>query len=253
MTIRALIVDDEMHCRENLAMLIQEYCPDVEIIASASDAASALLLIEEHHPDLVFLDIMMPKTDGFGLLENIENRTFSVVFTTAHSEFALKAFRSNALDYLQKPIDISELEQAVAKVRDRLAIKTDAGDVVSTIRKVLGEMGIGSGNEEMAVPTRDGLEVVRYDDILRLEASESYTTIYLSDGRKFISSRTIKVYEDHLPENQFCRVHKAHLINMKFLKGYNRTEGHMAVMKNGDLIPVSRRKLSILLDRIQPF
>jgi two-component system LytT family response regulator len=186
-------------------------------------------------------------------LEKIEERKFAVVFTTAHSEFALKAFKSDALDYLQKPIDIHELEHAVAKVREKLRSKGESSDMLNTIRKVLGEMGIGSAKDEMSVPTRDGLEIIRFDDILRLEASESYTTIFLCDGRKFISSKTIKVYEDHLPESQFCRVNKAHLINMRHLKGYNRTEGHMAVMRNGDLIPVSRRKLSVLLERIQPF
>lgn len=254
--IRALIVDDELHCRENLQLMVEDFCPDVKVVGTASNAASAIELIRGNEVDLVFLDIMMPGTDGFELLQSLDNPTFSIVFTTAHSEFALKAIKAGALDYLQKPIDIAELQSAVQKVVARIGATPKVKDVESTVRKVLNEIGLldkPSGSSEVAIPTRDGLEVVKHRDIVRLEASDCYTTLYLEDGRKFLSSKTIKVYEDHLPPKYFLRVHKSHLLNLSFLKGFSRGEGNMAILKNGELIPVARRKLQLFLSRIQSF
>lgn len=253
MTLRALIIDDELHCRENLQLLIEDYCPEVQIIGSASDALSAKNMIESELPDLVFLDIMMPGKDGFGLLGELESRDFTLVFTTAHSEFALRAFKSGAVDYLQKPIDIEELRAAVDKASERQRSRHADGSLANTVRKVLEDLGMQNNQGELAVPTRDGLEILRYEEIVRLEGSDSYTTLFLADGRRFVSSRTIKVYEDNLPSSQFCRVHKAHLINIRQLRTYSRSEGHIAVMRNGDQIPISRRKLALLLARIQTF
>jgi len=253
--IRALIVDDELHCRENLQLLVKDFCPEVELVGTAHSATSAREVIESEKIDLVFLDIMMPSTDGFQLLESLEKRDFAIVFTTAHSEFALKAIKAGAIDYLQKPIDISELQEAVKRVALNVKQSSKTEEVETTVRKVLHEMGLNtnSSNSEIAIPTRNGLEIVRHKDIVRLEGNDSYTTIYLQDGRKFLSSKTIKVYEDHLPSKYFFRVHKSHVVNLSYLKAYTRIDGNIAILTTGDQVPVARRKLQNFLDRVQSF
>lgn len=253
--IRALIVDDELHCRENLQLLVKDFCPEVELVGTAHSAASAKEVIDSEKIDLVFLDIMMPTSDGFQFLESFTKRDFSIVFTTAHSEFAMKAIKAGAIDYLQKPIDISELQEAVQRVASHLKLHSKSNEVEDTVRKVLSEMGLNaaSPNSEIAIPTRNGLEIVRHKDIVRLEGNDSYTTIFLSDGRKFLSSKTIKVYEDHLPNKYFFRVHKSHVLNLSYLTAFSRIDGNIAVLTTGEQIPVARRKLQTFLDRVQSF
>lgn len=256
--IRALIVDDELHCRENLQMLVEDFCPEVQLVGTAPSADKAKEILESDDVDLVFLDIMMPKTDGFGLLDSLNKRNFAIVFTTAHSEFAMKAIKTGAIDYLQKPIDITELQEAVKKVGEKTKSNQNIQEVEDTVKKVLAQMGVDQGTQhsttnEIAIPTREGLEIVRHKEIVRLEGNDSYTTIYLSDGRKFLSSKTIKVYESHLPERYFMRVHKSHVLNLSYLKAFSRTGGNIAVLRNGDQVPVARRKLQHFLDRVQSF
>ena len=253
--IRALIIDDELHCRENLQFLVKDFCPEVELVGMANSAEMARQILSTERVDLVFLDIMMPQTDGFQLLQSLDSRSFEIVFTTAHSEFALKAIKTGAVDYLQKPIDIEELQEAVKKAAARIKSPENTLAVEDTVRKVLREMGLGhqSTPTEISIPTRSGLEIVPHKDIVRLEGNDSYTTIFLQDGRKFLSSKTIKVYEDHLPEQHFMRVHKSHVLNLSYLKSFSRIDGNIAVLSNGDHIPIARRKLQSFLDRVQSF
>jgi len=243
----AIIVDDELHCRENLKMLIEEFCPQIEILGLASSAVEAKLLLEEKTPDVLFLDVMMPNTDGFGLLKSIENRTFDVVFTTAHNEFALKAIKESAIDYLEKPINIEELQAAARKIVPK--DETQNTKLDELLNKISP-----SESKKLAVPTSDGLTMLNTKEIIHLDASESYTTIYLETGKRLVSSKTIKVYEEHLPKNDFYRVHKSHIINVTYhLKEFSRTQGNMAIMSNGKHIPVSRRKVAEFVEHISTF
>ena len=252
MPLRALIVDDEPDARENLRIMLEDHCPEVEVVAHAASAEQARQLIALHRPQALFLDIKMPGEDGFSLLRSIRHLELSVVFTTAYDEFALQAFRQNALDYLEKPIDPEELIRAVRKLA-RIAGDPDDGARHHTALDALMSDPESPLSKRMAVPGRDGLVLIRHDDITHLEASNSYTTVFTSDGRKVISSKNIRVFETHLDAKKFFRVHKSYIINLEHLKGFSRGEVNMALLDNGAVIPVSRRRLPDLLGMIETF
>lgn len=252
MSISAIIIDDEFNARNNLKLLIEDFCPDVDVVAEAESADQARSLIEEHHPDLLFLDINMPNEDGFELLESLPERDFSVIFITAHNQFALKALKAGAIDYLEKPIDVEELQEAVQKIVDSSA---KVGDInVDSVKSILQQFKNDSNSDTIAVPTLTGYEIIKISDIVRLEADESYTKLFLTDGSKSVSSMTIAKYERVLNPSVFFRVHKSHIINKRdHLKEFNRHDGNVAIMDNGSTIPVSRRKLTDFINAIKTF
>ncbi len=249
MKIRSVIVDDELNCRDNLQMIINDYCPEIEIVGMADSAQKARDLISAHKPDLVFLDIKMPREDGFQLLQSIPERKFSVVFTTAYNEYALQAFKVDAVDYIEKPIGLDELRSAVKKV---IRLNPDLSiELSSQIENTDPKKTVFKDNEKISLATRDGFTVVKNDEIIHLEASDNYTMIYMNDNRKFLSCKNIKVYEDSLNPEVFYRVHKSHIINVKHhLKGFTRQDGNNVQLSNGKMIPVARRKLSDFMDII---
>ncbi len=247
----AIIVDDEEFARENLRMLVEEYCEEVQLLGAAYSAAQARQLIEDTNPDLIFLDIMMPGEDGFMFLQSIEERTFQVIFTTAFRDYALRAIKESAIDYLEKPIDIEELQKAIAKVKDVLDNKKTARVSDTRIAKVLENIALTNTVEKTVIPTKDGLAIVKNTDIIHLEAYENYTTIHLLGGKKYVSSKSIKAFEDRLDPNMFFRLHKSHIINIAHhLKEFSRTNGNIAIMTDGTQIPVARRKLQDFLEKI---
>ncbi len=251
MTLKALIVDDEFNARNNLKILIDEFCPELKIIGLVESAAEARITIEKEKPDVIFLDIAMPKEDGFSLLKSYVDRTFSVVFTTAYNEYALKAFKENAIDYLEKPISIDDLQKAVMKV-----IKVHGSNEQKSPAELskLVDVAMEDKNDRISIPTRDGYIIIRNTDIIHLEASDNYTMIYLIDGSRHLSSKNIKVYEENLNQEVFFRTHKSHIINVEHhLKEFSRSEGNMAVLTNGINVPIARRKMSNFLSRINTF
>jgi len=251
MTLKALIVDDEFNARNNLKILIDEFCPELKIIGLVESAEEARIIIKKEKPDVVFLDIAMPKEDGFSLLKSYKNRDFSVVFTTAYNEYALKAFKENAIDYLEKPISIDDLQKAVQKV-----MKVHGSNEQRTPAELseLVDEAMEGKNDRISIPTRDGYVIIRNTDIIHLEASDNYTMIYLIDGSRHLSSKNIKVYEENLNQEVFFRTHKSHIINVEHhLKEFSRSEGNMAVLTNGINVPIARRKMSNFLSRINTF
>jgi two-component system LytT family response regulator len=245
---KALIVDDEQFCRDNLRMMLEEHCPEIRQIELASGAEEARAAINVSQPDVLFLDIKMPKESGFDLLESLDNQKMSVIFTTAHNEYALKALKAQALDYLEKPISYEELQLAVGKVKKA---KIGEHNSMSEIKELIRKAYVDHEDDKIAVPMREGYEIIACRDLIHLEASESYTTLFLADGKKMLSSKNIKVYEDKLSAETFFRVHKSHIINVRYhLRGFNRIDGNSAVMSNGKHIPIARRKLQTFLDRI---
>ena len=251
MTLTALIVDDEFYARNNLKILIDEFCPELKIVGLVESAEQARIIIEKEKPDVVFLDIAMPKEDGFSLLKSYENRDFSVVFTTAYNEYALKAFKENAIDYLEKPISIDDLQKAVQKV-----MKVHGSNEQRTPAELseLVDEAMEGKNDRISIPTRDGYVIIRNTDIIHLEASDNYTMIYLIDGSRHLSSKNIKVYEENLNQEIFFRTHKSHIINVEHhLKEFSRSDGNMAVLTNGINVPIARRKMSNFLSRINTF
>jgi len=246
--LKALIIDDEHHCRENLKMVIDDFCPELEVIGLANGANEGRDLLKLHSPDVIFLDVMMPNEDGFAFLKSLNKREFSVIFTTAHNEFALKAIKASAVDYLEKPINIEELQTAISKLQPNQK-KDNPG-----IQEFLEKLSQHDSQKKIAVPTRDGLTLINTNEIIHLDADESYTTIYLSNGKRLVSSKTIKIYEEHLPKSDFYRIHKSHIINVTHhLLEFSRSEGNMAIMSNGKHIPVSRRKVAEFVEHISTF
>lgn len=250
MALRALIVDDEADARENLRLMLEDHCPEVEVVGQAGSAAEARERIQELQPNALFLDIKMPGEDGFQLLASIAELDLPVVFTTAYDEYALKAFKQNALDYLEKPIDADDLKRAVGKLQK---LTGELGSTPTSAFAALMKDPASPLSARLAIPGREGLTLLKHEDILYLEANDSYTTIHLKDGKRSVSSKHIRVFENNLDPKSFFRVHKSYIINLAHLASFNRTEGNMAVLDNGAMVPVSRRRLADFLGLINTF
>ena len=245
--LKALIIDDEFHCRETLNQLIGEFVPEIKVVALANSASAARDLFKMENPDLIFLDIKMPKENGFDFLNSIDSSEVSVIFTTAHNEYAIDAIRANAIDYLEKPINIDDLMEAVNRVIEKK--KSDLPEISAILEKIQS-----TRQDKVSIPTKDGFVYVNSSEIIHLEASDSYTYIYLTENRKYLSSKNIKVFENHLNGHSFFRVHKSHIINLKdHLREFKRSDGNQVLLSEGRSAPVSRRKLSDFLSRINGY
>ena len=246
--VKAIIVDDEPDCCESLAILLERYCPQVNIAAICQNSNEALALIKQQQPHILFLDIEMPYMNGFELLEEIGNISFEVIFTTSYDHYAIKAFRISALDYLLKPIDREELQKAVEKATRRLQ-----GPLPQQLEIFLQKMQQPSAHiQNIALPTLEGLEMVAIDSIIRCESDSNYTAVILKSKQKMIVSRTLKEVERILEEYLFLRVHHSHLINLNEINKYIRGEGGYLVMSDGSSVDVSRSKKETLLKKLQP-
>ncbi len=248
----ALIVDDEPRGRTTLRTLLEMHCPDVKILAEADSASAGVEAVREHKPDIVFLDIQMPGGSGFQLLEQVGDIRFKVIFTTAHGEYALKAIKYAALDYLLKPIDGDELVLAVDRARKELAESSgDAAETQVALRGLLENVRAASpANAKIALPFSDGLQFVEVKDIVRFEASGSYTEVVLLNSDKIVVSKPIKVYDDMLGDSDFFRVHNSHLVNLDHVVKYIRSDGGRVEMRDKATIAVSRRKKDELIKRL---
>lgn len=237
--LKAIIVDDELHGRENLKLIIQNFCPEIEVKGSANDVVSAIALVKNHLPDVVFLDINMPVLDGFDFLDEFEDRKFMVVFVSAHNEFGINAVKVGAEDYLLKPINIKELKLCVKKL---LTIK----DKKNSIKPIFE-------NNKLVIAASHGFNILNIDDILRLEADGCYTTIVTKDQKNTLISRTLKDFEASLPKEYFFRIHKSHLINLKYIKDYSNFSGNFVTMTDGSKVEISRRKTPEFIQRVKTF
>ena len=249
MKLRALVIDDEEFARKNLQLLIEEYCPDIEVIGEATGKEQAKVIIESSKPDVVFLDIRMPSgSEGFELLEEVENKNFLVVFVTAFKDYAVRAFNASAVYYLLKPIDIDDLKIAVDKlVEAKKLFSEDPENFVTYFRslKDLSQSLLHNKvSNRIAISHTKGLKVVEDNTITHLEASGNCTTIYFEDGTRYLDTRTLKIYEHILSPDKFFRVHKSHIINMSRLTEYLNEDGHFAVLKGGIRIPVARNRVT---------
>jgi two-component system, LytTR family, response regulator len=244
--LKAIIVDDELKSRESLRILIEDFCEGIQIQQLCQNVAEVVAAIDEIEPDVVFLDIQLQRETGFDLLTQLKNYNFAVIFTTAYSEFAIKAFKFSAIDYLLKPIDIEELRGAIKKVGRR-----NSNDIEEKINQLFQNLqSKNTDNYKLALPTSDGLVFVRVSDILYCVASSNYTEINMVDSKKHLVSRTLKEYEDILVEQNFFRIHNSYLINLNRIKKYVRGEGGYVVMNNDVSLDVSKRKKDGFLSRI---
>lgn len=237
---KAIIVDDEQKGREILQKLIKDYCKDIDIVAEACDINEGYNLIQSHKPDVVFLDIEMPGGNGFSLLDKFSTVNFKVIITTAFDEYALKAIKHHAFDYLLKPIDIDELIIAVDTVKkvleSHIPQHTQEAVNLSIAPQKL------SLNGRIPLPVKDGIIYLLVLNIVRIESDGGYSTFYTCDGKKYVVSKNLKDYEDMLPEKEFFRVHKSHLINIKKVKKYIRIDGNFLEMEDGSIVEIARRK-----------
>jgi two-component system LytT family response regulator len=243
-----IIIDDEKHCREVLQVMLSRYCPQLQVIASCESGREALQEVEKQQPDLVFLDIEMPGMNGFEWLDNCPRKDFAIIFTTAYNDYAIKAIKHSALDYLLKPIDSLELVAAVNKATGEKAFKTEA-----KVSQLLEAMQEKKPNKRFAVPSMEGLILINTEDIEYVQSDGAYSHFYFTNKKHLLISKTLKEAEDVLPVSDFFRIHNSYLVNLKYVQKYIRGEGGEVLMLNGQMIPVSRTKKQeflALLERI---
>ncbi|HUR12629.1 MAG TPA: LytTR family DNA-binding domain-containing protein [Flavitalea sp.] len=246
--IKAIIVDDEIDCCETIADLLQTYCPSIEITAVFHNGAEALTGILKHQPDLVFLDVEMPRMNGFEMLELLPQVNFDIIFTTSYDQYALKAIRFSAIDYLLKPIDRNELQKSVQKVAQR-SQRTISKQVEILMQKIHQP---GKSISKIALPTMEGLQMIPVDSIISCESDGNYTIILLKSRQKLIASTPLKEIEDVLEDHSFVRVHRCYLVNLNEVEKYVKGEGGYLVMSDGSSINVSRSKKDSLLKKLLP-
>lgn len=246
-TIKAVLIDDEEKARHNLESLLKDYCPQVKVMAMADGVKPGMEAIKEYDPDVVFLDVKMQNETGFDLLEKIEELNFEVIFVTAHDRYAIDAFKFCALDYIMKPINIEELEAAVAKVSNK--VNSDQPNIsLEILRENLHKKDFSQ--KKIGIPTSEGLLFIKVINIIRCEADGSYTQIYLMDGHKITVSRILKEYEELLKDYNFVRVHQSHLINLEHIKKYISAKGGQVVMINDSIVGVSRNYKERFLNKM---
>ena len=242
----ALIVDDEKNGRENLCGLIEKYCPQINIVAEAASVTEAIQKIEEFQPKLIFLDIEMPGGNGFTLLEHFKSFPFEVIFVTAYDNFAIKAIRFSASDYLLKPINLNELINAVDKVSQRISQRGENERI-----RQLYQNSLHPSNPKIGLPTGERIEFVEVKSIIRCQGEINYTHLYFSDRKPMLSAKSLIEFEELLGEYGFIRVHKTHLVNMNHVSSFTRNDGGMLILSNGDSVLISRRRRDYTFEQLK--
>ncbi|MBC7891271.1 MAG: response regulator transcription factor [Sphingobacteriaceae bacterium] len=257
-TLRAAIIDDETNARQALSNLLQLLCPDVTICGEAKNVSSGIELIQAQRPDLVFLDIQMPGKTGFDLLSAFENAEFGVIFTTAYQEYAIRAFRFSAIDYLLKPIDPDELQQAVGRYQARLAAVNPQQlrilqEHIENPAKAGLHQRLSNAGQSIALPTAEGIHFVQMADIIQCESLGSYTKFHLVGSKPIVVSRLLKEYEEILDKYQFFRIHQSNIINLEHIKRYVKGDGGQVWLSDNSEVEVSRRRKEEFLALLSDF
>ncbi|RKD91665.1 LytR/AlgR family response regulator transcription factor [Mangrovibacterium diazotrophicum] len=244
-TIKAILVDDEKNGRENLRGLLQQYCPEVSLLAEAQNALQAIDLIQEHQPDLVFLDIEMPGGNGFKVLEFFKEPQFSVIFVTAYDHYAIQAIRFSALDYILKPIDLLLLKSAVNRFVEQKSTED------KRLEQFLKNETRTKENKRIALPMTDMINYIEINCIIKCQGEANYTRFYLTGGKEYLVSKSLVEYEEILNGFGFFRTHKSFLVNVSHIVSFVKTDGGYLVMSDKSTVPVSRRKKELVLKEIQ--
>jgi two-component system LytT family response regulator len=243
---KILIIDDENRTRQLIANMINSFGLDVETIPEGENVQSGVKAIEKHNPDIVFLDIQMPDGTGFDVLRSVTEKNFEVVFITAHEEFAIKAIKFSALDYLLKPVDPGELKQALDKALEALEEKQENSQFDALQTNI-------NPNEKrrLVLKTQESVHVVELDQIIRCEADRNYTSFFLLENKKILVSKTLKEYETLLSGHNFLRVQQSHLVNINYVDRYDKKNGGAVVMKDGSEVPLSPAKRELFFKRLE--
>lgn len=236
--LRSILIDDELSSLQNLQQKLKEFCPDVEILACTQKPEEAITLIKQYKPDVIFLDIEMPRMNGFRMLDELGEFDFDIIFTTAYNHYAVDAIRISAFDYLMKPIAIKDLQNSVERLAKHRKIQTkDRLDVLRTSLSNTKDQA-----EKIAIPTNDGLEFIPINNILHIESSSNYSKIYLQNGKNILVTKLLKDFEDLLVPYRFYRIHNSHLINLRYIEKYIKGDGGQVRLVNGTVLDVARRK-----------
>ena len=234
-----IIIDDESSSRNSLKQKLTNYCPGVSIIAECESGEEGIKKIEEWNPDIVFLDVEMPRMNGFTMLQQLKNRNFELIFITAYDHYAIKAIKFSALDYIVKPVEIDDLKAAVEKVMQKRSKPAGNERLELLLQNLLSEK---KEQQRIAIPSTEGLQFIDINDIIYLEAQSNYTIIYLKEAYKLTVTKTLKDFEELLPVSIFIRIHHSHIINKNAVEKYIRGEGGQVVLTNGITLDVAKRK-----------
>jgi two-component system LytT family response regulator len=241
-----LIIDDEQPSRDNLKAILTEYCPNIHIIGEAANASDATQLIHNLKPELLFLDVEMGTDNGLQLLKSFVNPNFEVIFITAYDVYAVKAFKTIASDYLLKPLDLDELQTAIQKISDKIALRKQMLSNQLTVPQPKIE-------EKLKVTTSDGTELIPFSQILYLQSINYYTNIVLLSGREIITSRHLKDYETILSSGPFFRLHNSFIVNAEKIRHLVHAEGGQVILTNGKTIKISRRRKESFIQFLDNF
>ncbi|MDI9258530.1 MULTISPECIES: LytR/AlgR family response regulator transcription factor [Flavobacterium] len=245
--ITALLIDDDSNLRNGMKTLLSRYAPDIKIVGEADSVATGTALLLQNPPQVIFLDIHLGDGSGFDLLEEVNKKgklTSQIVFITAHEQYAIKAFRFSALDFLLKPVDPDELQKVIEKLKQVIDKNDNVAHIdllLENIRKKVDHF------KRIALSNSDGIHLFEISDIIRCESEDNYTKFYIKNNKPILISKTLKEYEDLLTEHGFERIHQSHLINLAYLKSYIKKDGGYVVMADNSHLPISQRKK----DRLQ--
>lgn len=244
--IKAILIDDELNSLQNLQQKLEGFCPDVSIVAITQKPEEGLLLIKQHQPDVVFLDIEMPRMSGFRMLEELGEYDFDIIFTTAYNHYSIDAIRISAFDYLVKPIGIEDLQQAVERLSKTLNKQTK--EKIDILKKTLSDNR--SQDDKIAISTSEGIEFIPIKNIIHIESKSNYSKIHLTENKTITVTKILKDFEEMLIPYNFYRVHNSHLINLNYIHKYIRSQGGHVMLQDGTLIDISRRKKEEFLKMI---
>ncbi len=242
--IRVVIVDDELHLREGLSRLLERHCPNVSLVGVAGSVGEGKEVIRRQHPDLLLLDVRMPDGTGFDLLRQLDPVDFKIIFITAFDQYAVKAFKFSAIDYLLKPVDPDELKDALKKAEDILQ-----HDLRIRLAALENNLSVGSDHhKKLVMKTFDNIYIIEIGSITHCESEGSYSSVFLEDGRKIMVSKNLKEYDEILNDQGFYRIHKSYLVNLAYVERFSKVDGGFVILKNGVKIPVASRKKDQLLE-----
>lgn len=254
----AIIIDDEKNIREALSILLGQYCPEIHVCGIAGSAAEGRALIETEEIDFIFLDISMPKEDGFAFLRSIPGNNYGIIFVTAYQEYALRALKATAIDYLLKPVNPFELQEAVKKAVYDHELRKSYSEIREVYHQSLNNLddhmqSIDIQVTKLTIPEISGFRLVDVADLIYLQADNNYTVLCLTGERKVIATRSLGDFEKILASPEFFRIHKSTIINLNFLTGYNNIHGNFAELKDGSLLDISRRKLWEFREKVKQY
>lgn len=241
--ITAVLIDDDSNLRKGMKSLLSRYAPEIKILGEADSVKTGIKVMDSLKPQVVFLDIQLTDGTGFDILENLAQKngksSSHIVFITAHEEYAIKAFRFSALDFLLKPVDPEELEKVIEKIKSTLEKNDNYAHIdllLENIRKKVDNF------KRIALSTSDGIHLLEVSDIIRCESEDNYTKFYIKNSKPILISKTLKEYEELLAEHGFERIHQSHLINLSCLKSYIKKDGGYVIMADNSKLPISQRK-----------